>query len=194
MIRPPISCFISIPLGLSCFYLLTIQSYMQNRRNRRVIFGVERCAARFLHYSFSPRCLTCYWPDGTNTSSTGYPYYACSSIGDSSCCREDEVCLGNGLCYGATYGKEQLTREVRRESFRFHTKTQVPRIAALVQIRYGKRLTVHNCVSRLASPLGYGPTYSSAAMASAGGAAERYLRFAKKATTRPCSISKVQTS
>lgn len=46
---------------------------------------------------------TCYWPDGSSPPQNA-GYVNCYADQDSQCCVHGEVCLGNGLCYGSSYG------------------------------------------------------------------------------------------
>jgi len=53
----------------------------------------------------------CYWPDTTQVGyyhglshKLNYTFRPCDSEGESACCAEGEVCLTNGLCFGATVG------------------------------------------------------------------------------------------
>lgn len=46
----------------------------------------------------------CYWPDGSVMAPDQGPFMNCYSSQDIACCKSTEVCLENGLCYGAEAG------------------------------------------------------------------------------------------
>ena len=45
----------------------------------------------------------CYWPNGSTISPDQGAYVSCRANEDSNCCLNGEVCLTDGLCFGA-YG------------------------------------------------------------------------------------------
>lgn len=58
----------------------------------------------------------CYWPDGSILSpSQGY-WVNCYSSQESTCCLNGDVCLSNGLCYGAALGQVRPPRSLPNSS------------------------------------------------------------------------------
>ena len=47
---------------------------------------------------------SCYWPDGSGIASEQGVWVNCHPSQDSACCRQGELCLSNGLCYGPFLG------------------------------------------------------------------------------------------
>ena len=46
----------------------------------------------------------CYWPNGTETTDQSTRFTPCYAGTDGHCCAYDEMCLDNGLCFGANIG------------------------------------------------------------------------------------------
>ena len=44
---------------------------------------------------------SCYWPDGSGVRGEQGVWVNCHPSQDSTCCRQGEMCLSNGLCYGS---------------------------------------------------------------------------------------------
>lgn len=72
-------------------------------------------AIAFTYFSTTIAQQVCYWPYGTEANFTKDKLVNCSPDQDSQCCRKGDVCLSNGLCFGAACGRVGC---VKLQSFR----------------------------------------------------------------------------